>query len=97
MEETCGLIGQCSTEGSYEEEDHAAEEEEGGRIPKQKYASLFFCLFVCLSKENFNWNCLIFKRNIGDLIMSWGLRSPQGQVRGRLISCRHPIPPGHLG
>lgn len=76
MEETCGLIGQCSIEGSYEEEDRAAEEQGGGRIPKQKYASLFFvCLFVCLSKENFNWNCLIFKRNIGDLIMSWGLRS----------------------
>lgn len=32
----------------------------GGRKTR-KHASLF-CLFVCLSKENCNWNCLIFKK-----------------------------------
>lgn len=65
-----------------------------GRIQKQKYASL---LLVCLSKEKFNWNCLIFKRNIQDLIITWGLFSPEGQVRERLLGCHHPESPRRLG
>lgn len=32
-----------------------------GRIQNPKHPSL------CLSKEKFNWNCLIFKRNVQDL------------------------------
>lgn len=97
VEETCGFIGQCSTKRSVKRKSTARWRRTGGgrsRTQKQKICiSLFF--FVCLSKENFNWNCLIFKRNIRDLFMMWGLCSPLGQVRGGLLGCCHPKPPRH--
>lgn len=54
-------------------------------------------LFLCLSNENFNWNCLIFKRNIQDLIIMWGLCSPQGQVRDGLPGCHNQKSRRHFG
>lgn len=50
MEETCGLIGQCSTKRSIKSPAQRRKGEDVG-FPKQKYASLFFvCLFVCQKK-----------------------------------------------
>lgn len=63
---------------------------------RHKNMHLFF-LFVCLSKENCNWNSLIFKRIIRDGMVSWGPCSPRGQVRDALLGRRTPASPGHLG
>ena len=68
--------------------------EEGDGVEfRHKNMHLFFCLFVCMSKENFNWNCPIFKRNVQDFVILWGPCPPRGQVRDGLLGCHDPTSP----
>lgn len=88
--------GQCCTKASVRGRTWWNGARGSGGIQTRKHASLFF---VCLSKENCNWNCLIFKRVIRDGMASWGLCSPGGVRRETLwaAALRHCLALGQAG